>query len=309
MAAPDNDTDAPGADLPAEGALTKLDATWSVVSSGPDPHLHCVLRRRAGGGIDLLTRDWSFSAVGVTEGRVPVRGYRADSRWKPRRRGKWLMFATLSGDRVGVVAFEGPETAYAGSTRGDTWPDPDMRDAKRLARSLRSVSASVEEQLAHCGYARRAHSNDGLFEVYGNKQSPGLPQVCRSGERWSFLSPPSELWYWNAALSVPDDVPDRESMRRWAPEAGKWLIPTGPVGPFRGKPADLFAYHHLDPEKGGRLGSEFHRWAHPSPHFHHGPFMVAGKQECTAVDRRNRDWRGSLATLKWRKTGEWGVEP
>ncbi|SNY62994.1 hypothetical protein [Paractinoplanes atraurantiacus] len=48
---------------------------------------------------------------------------------------------------------------------------------------------------------------------------------------------------------------------------------------------------------------------HPSPHFHHGPFMVAAERECTAVDRRNRDWRGSLAWLKWRKTGEWGVEP
>ncbi|SNY62993.1 hypothetical protein [Paractinoplanes atraurantiacus] len=78
MAAPDNDSEGLGAGLPAEGTLTKLNVTWSVVSSGPGPHLLCALRRRAGGGIDLLTKEWSFSGIEVREGRVPVRGYPAE---------------------------------------------------------------------------------------------------------------------------------------------------------------------------------------------------------------------------------------
>jgi hypothetical protein len=37
--------------------------------------------------------------------------------------------------------------------------------------------------------------------------------------------------------------------------------------------------------------------------------MIATKRECARVDKHNRGWERSLATLKWRKTGEWGVEP
>ncbi|MEU7906746.1 hypothetical protein [Actinoplanes sp. NPDC049118] len=208
-----------------------------------------------------------------------------------------------------VTAFEGPEADRHSWQKGDPWPDPYRADARWLARSMRSNTASHPEQLAACGYERVAGGPDERHEIWGNAESPGLPVVCRSDRSWSWLHNPGELWQWDATPTVPPSIPDPIALRRWAPEVEEWRIPAGPAGPFRGEPADLLAYHHLRPEEGGKLGSEFHSWGHPRPHFHAGPYMIAAKRECEWVDENNRDWERSLATLKWRKTGEWGVEP
>jgi hypothetical protein len=299
-----------GADLPSSAILIELDETWSVVGEGAEYYdLHGVLRRRPDGGIDFMETVWQFGGVAVREGRVPVRQYRADSSWRPRRRGRWLVFATVHGPGVVVTAFEGPEADRHSWQRDDLWPDPYRADARWLARSMRSNTASHPEQLAACGYERVAGGPDERYEIWGNAESPGLPMVCRSGQSWSWLHNPGELWQWDATPTVPSSVPDPKSLRRWAPEVEEWRIPAGPVGPFRGESADLLAYHHLRPERGGRLGTEFHSWDHPNPHFHAGPYMIATERECEWVDKNNRNWEGSLTTLKWRKTGEWGVEP
>jgi hypothetical protein len=60
----------------------------------------------------------------------------------------------------------------------------------------------------------------------------------------------------------------------------------------------------LDSDKGAYLG-RFHRWGHPSAHFHlDGTLMVATEEECTETDRKNRDWRGNLEEYKWRMYGD-----
>ncbi|XVU27689.1 hypothetical protein ACQPZJ_11820 [Actinoplanes sp. CA-054009] len=299
-----------GVELEADRVVTALDETWAVVTTGPPYHdLQAFLRVRGDGGVDLLDRDLPFGAVTVREGRVPVAGYQADPWWRPRRRGRWLVVATPRGKDVGVMAFDGPESVRP--SRAYSWPAFDRRTARGPARRLRSSGVPVEEQLAGCGYVSVARGADGLFEVYGNTRSPGLPMACRGPDGWHFLKPAGELWLWDPALAEPEDVPGAESRRRWAPEAERWLIPVGPVRAYRGTIYDLRLFHCLrqEPEKGGRMGDEFHQWRHPSDHFHHGPYMVATEAECRREDSRNRDWRGSLATLKWRKTGEWDVEP